>query len=252
MTLTKRIIPCLDVSAGKTVKGIHFKDMAIVGDPIVMARFYADEGADELVFLDISATIEQRKTFAKLVSQIAHEIDIPFTVGGGIQSISDVEVLLKAGADKISINSAALNNPQLLTELNKQFGSQCIVLAVDSKLVNGVDYVFSEGGRVNTGIKTMEWVKFGENCGVGEVLLTSIDHDGTQNGFAIELLDKIINAVKVPVIASGGAGNAKHFNSLFSSTDCDAALAASIFHNGNLSLPDLKISLKNNKINVRL
>lgn len=252
MTLTKRIIPCLDVSAGKTVKGIHFKDMAIVGDPIVMAKFYADEGADELVFLDISATIEQRKTFAKLVEQIAFEIDIPFTVGGGIQSISDVEVLLKAGADKISINSAALKNPQLLTELNKQFGSQCIVLAVDAKCIDGVSFVFSNAGKVSTGITTIDWVKQVENSGVGEILLTSIDHDGTKEGFALELINTISNAISIPVIASGGAGNAAHFSTLFSSTDCDAALAASIFHNGTLSLPDLKISLKNNNINVRL
>lgn len=252
MTLTKRIIPCLDVSAGKTVKGIHFEDMAIVGDPIVMARFYADEGADELVFLDISATTEQRKTFAKLVSQIAYEIDIPFTVGGGIQSISDVEVLLKAGADKISINSAAIKNPQLLTELNKQFGSQCIVLAIDAKCIDGVSYVYSNAGKVFTDIKTIDWVKQAESCGVGEILLTSIDHDGTKEGFALELIDTILNAISIPVIASGGAGKAAHFSSLFLTTDCDAALAASIFHNGILSLPDLKISLKNNNINVRL
>ncbi len=252
MALTKRIIPCLDVSGGKTVKGIHFAEMVIMGDPIIMAKQYAIEGADELVFLDISATIEQRKTFAKLVSQIAHEIDIPFTVGGGIQSISDVEVLLKAGADKISINSAAIKNPQLLTELNKQFGSQCIVLAVDAKCIDGVSYIFSNAGKVFTGIKTIDWVKQAESSGVGEILLTSIDHDGTKEGFALELIDTISNAMSIPVIASGGAGNAYHFKTLFASTNCDAALAASIFHNGNLSLPDLKISLKNNNINVRL
>lgn len=252
MTLTKRIIPCLDVSEGNTVKGVHFKDMAILGDPIVMARLYADEGADELVFLDISATIEQRKTFAKLVEQIAYEVDIPFTVGGGIQSVNDVEVLLKSGADKISINSAALKNPPLLTELNKQFGSQCIVLAVDAKCIDGVSYVYSNAGKVFTDIKTIDWVKQAESCGVGEILLTSIDHDGTKEGFALELIDTISNAISIPVIASGGAGNAAHFSSLFLTTDCDAALAASIFHNGILSLPDLKISLKNNNINVRL
>ena len=209
--LTKRIIPCLDVKDGKTVKGINFENIKSVGDPVELGKRYTEMGADELVFLDITATNEKRKTLTELVSRIAAEINIPFTVGGGISSVEDVSVLLNCGADKISVNTAAVRNPQLIRELADEFGSQCIVLAIDTKLVDGEWFVFLNGGRVATDIKTVDWAKEAVGLGAGEILLTSMNHDGTKDGFALDITRAVSEAVNVPVIASGGAGNMEHF-----------------------------------------
>ena len=250
--LTKRIIPCLDVKDGKTVKGINFENIKSVGDPVELGKRYTEMGADELVFLDITATNEKRKTLTELVSRIAAEINIPFTVGGGISSVEDVSLLLNCGADKISVNTAAVRNPQLIRELADEFGSQCIVLAIDTKLVDGEWFVFLNGGRVATDIKTVDWAKEAVGLGAGEILLTSMNHDGTKDGFALDITRAVSEAVNVPVIASGGAGNMEHFVDAFNLGKADAALAASIFHYGEVSIPELKKYLQEKGIAVRI
>lgn len=250
--LTKRIIPCLDVKDGKTVKGINFENIKSVGDPVELGKRYTEMGADELVFLDITATNEKRKTLTELVSRIAAEINIPFTVGGGISSVEDVSLLLNCGADKISVNTAAVRNPQLIRELADEFGSQCIVLAIDTKLVDGEWFVFLNGGRVATDIKTVDWAKEAVGLGAGEILLTSMNHDGTKDGFALDITRAVSEAVNVPVIASGGAGNMEHFVDAFTLGKADAALAASIFHYGEVSIPELKKYLQEKGIAVRI
>ena len=251
--LAKRIIPCLDVKDGQTVKGVNFENLRYAGDPVELAKKYSDEGADELVFLDITATNEKRKTTVEMVKKVASQVFIPFTVGGGINSIDDMKLLLQAGADKIAINSAAVKNPNLISESSSYFGSQCIVVAVDAKRVDGEFYVHINAGKVNSGIKLIDWVKEVEQRGAGEILLTSMDADGTQNGFDIEMTKLVAKSVKIPVIASGGAGpNVEHFTDVFVDGSADAALAASIFHFNTLSVPDLKSELKKNNIEVRL
>ena len=252
MGLTKRIIPCLDVKDGKTVKGVNFLDVRVVGDAVELAALYAEMGADELVFLDITATNEKRKTLSELVTRIAKRINIPFTVGGGIVCIDDVSLLLQSGADKISINTAAVQNPQLITALAKQFGSQCIVLAIDTNFEDGDWYVYLNGGRIKTDIKTMDWAKRGVEMGAGEILLTSMKHDGTKDGFAIDITRAVSETVNVPVIASGGAGTMQHFTEIFREGKADAALAASIFHYREINIPELKKFLKENGIEVRI
>ncbi len=250
--ITKRIIACLDVMNGRTVKGIQFEDLKDMGDPVEQAAYYASQGVDELVFLDIAATNEKRKTMAAMVNAVAKKINIPFTVGGGINSIEDVNMLLQNGADKVSINTAAIKNPGLISEMASQFGSQCIVLAVDTKWENDTWYVYLNGGRVSTRIKTTDWVINATSLGAGEILLTSIDHDGTRNGFALDLTSHISQLVNVPVIASGGAGNMIHFSEVFKTGKADAALAAGIFHDHILEIPVLKKFLKSQQINVRI
>lgn len=249
--LKKRIIPCLDIKDGTTVKGINFEGLRNAGDPIELAKKYENEGADELVFLDITATIEERKTFAELVKSIAKELSIPFTVGGGISSVEDVRKLLEAGADKISINSSAVKNPKLISDLAKEFGSQCIVVAIDTKLINDTDCVFVKGGRELTHLKTLEWAKKVEELGAGEILLTSMNGDGTKNGFDLRLIRLIADAVNIPVIASGGAGKTEDFENVFTETKTTGALAASIFHFGEIRVNDLKNELKSKKIAIR-
>lgn len=250
--LKKRIIPCLDIKDGRTVKGVNFVNIRDAGDAIELAKAYVEQRADELVFLDITATVEKRKTFAKLVERISLEINIPFTVGGGINTVDDVALLLRAGADKVSINSAAVNRPELITELADQFGSQCVVLAIDSNLVNDEWKVFVNGGRTPTELNTFEWAKQAEQRGAGEILLTSMVHDGTKKGFAVELTRQMHENVNIPVIASGGAGNAGHFIEIFKDGLADAALAASIFHFGEVKIPDLKSNLMQHNIPVRI
>ena len=251
--LAKRIIPCLDVKDGQTVKGVNFENLRYAGDPVELAKKYSDEGADELVFLDITATNEKRKTTVEMVKKVASQVFIPFTVGGGINSIDDMKLLLHAGADKIAINSAAVKNPDLILESSSYFGSQCIVVAVDAKRVDGEFFVHINAGKLNTGIKLIDWVREVEARGAGEILLTSMDADGTQNGFDIEMTKLLSQAVKIPVIASGGAGpNVEHFTDVFNLGYADAALAASIFHFGTLPVPKLKNELKQNNIEVRL
>jgi cyclase len=249
--LKKRIIPCLDIKDGTTVKGINFEGLRNAGDPIELAKKYENEGADELVFLDITATIEERKTFVELVKNIAKELSIPFTVGGGISSVEDVRKLLEAGADKISVNSSAVKNPQLVSDLAKQFGSQCVVVAIDTKFVNGDDWVFVKGGREITTLKTLDWAKEAEKLGAGEILLTSMDGDGTKNGFDIRITKLVSDHINIPVIASGGAGNTEDFETVFSKTKATGALAASVFHFGEINISNLKEDLKFNKITVR-
>lgn len=250
--LTRRIIPCLDIHDGRTVKGVNFINLRDAGDPVELAAQYAKQGADELVFLDISATNEKRKTFASLVKEIARNINIPFTVGGGINSITDVAPLLEAGADKVSVNSAVVQNPALIDELAKDFGSQCIVAAIDARSNNNEWIVHTHGGKNPTDKKLFAWAKECENRGCGEVLFTSMDHDGTKNGFAIDALAKLHELLTVPIVASGGAGNKEHFLDVFSSGKADAALAASIFHFGEVKIPELKKYLFQNSIPVRL
>lgn len=250
--LAKRIIPCLDVKDGQTVKGVNFENLRYAGDPVELAKKYSDDGADELVFLDITATNEKRKTTVEMVKKVASQVFIPFTVGGGINSIDDMKMLLQAGADKIAINSAAVKNPDLISDSSSYFGSQCIVVAVDAKRVDGDFYVHINAGKVNSGIKLIDWVKEVEQRGAGEILLTSMDADGTQNGFDIEMTKLVANSVKIPVIASGGAGPVvSHFTDVFKNGHADAALAASIFHFNTLSVPNLKKELRNNSIEVR-
>jgi cyclase len=249
--LTKRIIPCLDIKDGRTVKGINFINMRDAGDPVELGAAYARQGADELVFLDISATSEKRKTFAQLVKQIAVHVTIPFTVGGGIHSIEDVAPLLDSGADKVSINSAAVKNPDLIDQLARAFGSQCIVLAIDAKKVNNQWTVFTHGGTRPTEKKLFSWAREGQDRGAGEILFTSMDHDGTKNGFAIDPLIKLHQLLDIPVIASGGAGHPQHFLDVFILGRAEAALAASIFHFGEINIPDLKSYLQKNGIAIR-
>jgi cyclase len=250
--LTKRIIPCLDIKDGRTVKGVNFVNIRDAGDPVELGSLYAKQGADELVFLDISATNEQRKTFATLVKDIARHINIPFTVGGGISSVADVAPLLEAGADKVSINSSAVKNPDLINDLSKAFGSQCIVLAIDARKIDNQWTVHTHGGKNPTDKKLFSWAKEGQERGAGEILFTSMDHDGTKNGFAVDALNKLNNLLSIPVIASGGAGKAEHFIDAFILGKADAALAASVFHFGEISVPELKGFLKNKGIDVRI
>ena len=251
--LTKRIIPCLDIKDGRTVKGINFENLRDAGDPVELGAFYARQGADELVFLDISATNEKRKTLSELVNKIAHRINIPFTVGGGISSVADVQVLLQNGADKISVNTAAYKNPQLINDLSKAFGSQCVVLAIDTKKEeDGEWYVYLNGGTVKTNTRCIDWAKEGVERGAGEILLTSMNNDGTKQGFAVDITRKLATTLPVPVIASGGGGNMQHFATVFEEGDADAALAASIFHFKEVDIQELKSFLKDNDISVRM
>jgi len=250
--LAKRIIPCLDIKNGKTVKGINFENITDVGDPVELGALYAKMGADELVFLDITATNEKRKTLSELVTRIAKHINIPFTVGGGISSVEDVSVLLACGADKISVNTSAVLNPQLISDLASQFGSQCVVLAIDTKNINGEWFVFLNGGRVATDIKTVEWAKKAVALGAGEILLTSMNNDGTKDGFALDITRSVSEAVNVPVIASGGAGTMEHFVDVFEEGKADAALAASIFHYKEIGITQLKSYLRDKGVEVRL
>ena len=250
--LAKRIIPCLDIKNGKTVKGINFENITDVGDPVELGALYAKMGADEFVFLDITATNEKRKTLSELVTRIAKHINIPFTVGGGISSVEDVSVLLACGADKISVNTSAVLNPQLISDLASQFGSQCVVLAIDTKNINGEWFVFLNGGRVATDIKTVEWAKKAVALGAGEILLTSMNNDGTKDGFALDITRAVSEAVNVPVIASGGAGAMEHFVDVFEEGKADAALAASIFHYKEIGIVQLKSYLRDKGVEVRL
>ena len=250
--LSKRIIPCLDIKDGRTVKGVNFVNLRDAGDPVELATQYAKENADELVFLDISATEQKRKTLADLVLKVAQAIDIPFTVGGGISSVEDVAILLRNGADKVSINSAAVQRPELINELATAFGSQCVVVAIDAKQIDGDWKVHLVGGKVPTKIDLFEWAKEVEERGAGEILFTSMDHDGTKNGFANTALAQLSETVNLPIIASGGAGNTQHFADTFTLGKADAALAASVFHFGEISVPNLKQQLKAQQIAVRL
>lgn len=251
--LTKRIIPCLDIKDGRTVKGINFENMRDAGDPVELGALYAAEGADELVFLDITATNEKRKTLSDLVKKIAHRINIPFTVGGGISSIEDVSVLLQSGADKISINTSAFKNPLLIKSLAKEFGSQCIVLAIDTKKeADGNWYVYLNGGRLKTDMLCSNWAKQGVDLGVGEILLTSMNNDGTKQGFALDITKELSSSLPVPIIASGGAGTMEHFSDVFDIAGADAALAASIFHFKEIGVTELKQYLSKKGIAMRL
>ena len=250
--LTKRIIPCLDIKDGRTVKGTNFIDLRDAGDPVELAARYAKEGADELVFLDITATIEKRKTLASLVSQVSHTINIPFTVGGGIRSVEDVQVLLNSGADKIAVNTAAYKNPSLISEIAAQAGNQCVVLAIDTRLEeDGEWYVYLDGGRSRTNTKCTDWAKQAVSLGAGEILLTSMNHDGTKKGFALDITRALSETLTVPVIASGGGGSLQHFADVFEKGGADAALAASVFHFREIEIRDLKQFLKNRSIPVR-
>jgi len=250
--LCKRIVPCLDIKDGRTVKGTNFVDLRDAGDPVELGALYAREGADELVFLDITATNEKRKTLRELVNRISHHINIPFTVGGGISSVEDVYALLQNGADKISVNTAAFKNPALVNELAKEFGSQCVVLAIDTrKEEDGEWYVYLNGGRVKTDVKCKDWAKQAVDLGAGEILLTSMNHDGTKAGFALDITKELATTLPVPVIASGGGGTMEHFVDVFNEAKADAALAASIFHFKEISIPELKGYLQEQKINIR-
>lgn len=249
--LKKRIIPCLDIRNGRTVKGVNFLNIRDAGDPIDLAKKYARESADELVFLDITATEEKRKTLSALVEKIAGEINIPFMVGGGINSLGDVSAIIKAGADKVSINSSAVKRPALISELAEQYGSQCVVVAIDTKLENNEWMVYVSGGKIPTPLKTIDWVKQVEKLGAGEILLTSMNNDGTKNGFAIDITNEVSEAVNIPIIASGGAGTKAHFKEIFKQTKASGALAASIFHFGEISISELKDYLKTQNIPVR-
>lgn len=249
--LAKRIIPCLDIRDGRTVKGVNFVDLVDAGDPVQLAAAYAEAGADELVFLDISATQEKRKTLTTLVREIARHINIPFTVGGGISSISDVEPLLEAGADKVSVNSAAVYNPELIDQLAKAFGSQCIVLAADARRMENQWIIHTHGGKTPVDKRLFSWCKEAQDRGAGEILFTSMDHDGTKAGFAVDTLYKLNQLLEIPVIASGGAGTKEHFLEVFVLGKADAALAASVFHFGEINLIELKEYLGSNNIAVR-
>lgn len=251
--LSKRIIPCLDIKDGRTVKGTNFVNLRDAGDPVELGALYAKQGADELVFLDITATVEKRKTLSELANRIAHHINIPFTVGGGISSVEDVNVLLQNGADKISVNTAAFKKPQLINELAKEFGSQCVVLAIDTrKEDDGEWYVYLNGGRTKTEMKCVDWAKQAVELGAGEILLTSMNHDGTKQGFALDITRTLSTLLPVPVIASGGGGTMEHFVTVFNEGKADAALAASIFHFKEISIPELKQFLFENNIPVRI
>ncbi|WP_152268827.1 imidazole glycerol phosphate synthase subunit HisF [Agriterribacter humi] len=251
--LSKRIIPCLDIKDGRTVKGTNFVNLRDAGDPVELGALYAKQGADELVFLDITATVEKRKTLSELANRIAHHINIPFTVGGGISSVEDVNVLLQNGADKISVNTAAFKKPQLINELAKEFGSQCVVLAIDTrKEDDGEWYVYLNGGRTKTEMKCVDWAKQAVELGAGEILLTSMNHDGTKQGFALDITRTLSTLLPVPVIASGGGGTMEHFVTVFNEGKADAALAASIFHFKEIAIPELKQFLFENNIPVRI
>ncbi|WP_347160383.1 imidazole glycerol phosphate synthase subunit HisF [Pontibacter chitinilyticus] len=250
--LTKRIVPCLDIKNGRCVKGVQFENIRDAGDPVELAKWYAQQGADELVFLDITATNEERKTFAELVRDIARHIDIPFTVGGGIGAVADVEVLLQNGADKVSINSAAIRNPKLVEELASRFGSQCVTVAVDTKYTDSTGWkVYARAGTLETEHATVNWCRQVTDLGAGEILLTSMNNDGTKAGFALDITRTVSEAVSVPVVASGGAGTMQHFADVFEQASADAALAASLFHFRELEIPDLKRFLKEQGIDVR-
>jgi cyclase len=251
--LTKRIIPCLDIKEGRTVKGVNFEQIRDAGDPVELATIYAKEGADELVFLDITATNERRKTLSELVNKIAHHINIPFTVGGGISSVEDVQLLLKNGADKISINTSAFKNPILIDQLALEFGTQCVVLAIDTKKESdGNWYVYLNGGRVKTDTLCIDWAKEAVSRGAGEILLTSMNNDGTKKGFAMDITHQLSTQLSVPVIASGGAGTMQDFADVFDTAKADAALAASIFHFKEIAVPELKQFLLNKGIPIRI
>jgi len=249
--LKKRIIPCLDIKDGRTVKGVNFINLVDAGDPVELAKLYVKQGADELVFLDITATIENRKALAGLVERIAAEINIPFTVGGGIDNIEDVSILIKAGADKITVNSSGVRRPELISEIAEQFGSQCIVVAIDTKLINNEWIVVVDGGRTPTEFKTVNWARKVEELGAGEIMLTSMNNDGTKSGFSLDITGEVSRNVNIPVIASGGAGSMEHFTQLFFNTECSAALAASIFHFGEIDIRELKTYLKHEGISIR-
>ena len=251
--LTKRIIPCLDIKDGRTVKGVNFLDIRDAGDPVELGMLYSQQGADEIVFLDITATVEKRKTLVELVKRIAANINIPFTVGGGISSVEDVSALLQNGADKVSVNTAAFKNPELIRQLSNAFGSQCVVLAIDTKKEeDGEWYVYLNGGRTKTDTKTIDWAKQAVELGAGEILLTSMNNDGTKNGFALDITSILSNMLPVPVIASGGAGNVEHFKDVFEKANADAALAASIFHYKEIGIPELKSYLATTNVAVRV
>ena len=250
--LTKRIIPCLDIKNGRTVKGVNFVDLKDAGDPVELAKKYAETGADELVFLDISATEERRATLIDLVRKVAAAINIPFTVGGGISSVADVDVLLRNGADKVSINSSAVKNPNLINEIAAKYGSQCVVVAIDAKQIDGDWIVHLVGGKVPTELNLFDWAKEVEQRGAGEILFTSMNNDGTKNGFANEALAKLSEIVNIPIIASGGAGTMEHFAETFITGKADAALAASVFHYQEIEIPELKQFLKDKEISIRL
>ena len=249
--LKKRIIPCLDIKDGRTVKGVNFINLVDAGDPVELAKLYVKQGADELVFLDITATIENRKALAGLVERIAAEINIPFTVGGGIDNIEDVSILIKAGADKITVNSSGVRRPELISEIAEQFGSQCIVVAIDTKLIINEWIVVVDGGRTPTEFKTVNWARKVEELGAGEIMLTSMNNDGTKSGFSLDITGEVSRNVNIPVIASGGAGSMEHFTQLFFNTECSAALAASIFHFGEIDIRELKTYLKHEGISIR-
>jgi cyclase len=249
--LKRRIIPCLDIKDGRTVKGINFLNLRDAGDPVELAKIYIQQGADELVFLDITATIENRKALAGLVERIAAEINIPFTVGGGIDTIEDVSVLIRSGADKVTVNSSAIRRPELITEIAGQFGSQCVVVAIDTKFIDNEWIVFVNGGRTPTEYKASDWAREAEELGAGEILLTSMNNDGMKTGFSTEITGEVSSIVNIPVIASGGAGTMEHFRDVFFNTGCSAALAASIFHFGEIDIRDLKNYLRNENIAVR-
>ncbi|GAA4174258.1 MULTISPECIES: imidazole glycerol phosphate synthase subunit HisF [Sphingobacterium] len=249
--LAKRIIPCLDVKDGRTVKGVNFVDLRDAGDPVELAYEYSQQGADELVFLDIAATHEGRKTTIDLVKAVARQVNIPFTIGGGINEIKDADILLNAGADKISINSAAVRNPELINQMAAAFGAQFVVVAVDTRSIEGQDFVHLSGGRIKTEINTLDWILEAQERGAGEILLTSMDHDGTKNGFDNGFLKAVNDRIHIPLIASGGAGNQQHFVDVFQQANVDAALAASVFHYGEILIPDLKQTLRHNDIVVR-
>ena len=250
--LTKRIIPCLDIKNGRTVKGVNFVNLIDAGDPVALAKKYAEVGADELVFLDISATLEGRKTMLEMVLKVAAQVNIPFTVGGGISTVEDVDALLHCGADKVSINSSAIKRPVLINELSQKFGSQCVVVAIDAKQIDGKWVVHLAGGTIPTELDLFDWAKEVEQRGAGEILFTSMDNDGTKEGFANEALAKLSALVNIPIIASGGAGSVQHFVDTFVKGKSDAALAASVFHFGEIPIPTLKQELKNKTIEVRL
>ena len=250
--LTKRIIPCLDIKNGRTVKGVNFVNLIDAGDPVALAKQYAEKGADELVFLDISATQEARKTTLEMVLHVAEQVNIPFTVGGGISSVEDVDALLKCGADKVSVNSSAIKRPELINELSNKFGSQCVVVAIDAKRIDGEWKVHLAGGSIPTDLDLFEWAKEVEQRGAGEILFTSMNHDGTKDGFANDALARLSKDLNIPIIASGGAGNVQHFIDTFKKGKSDAALAASVFHFGEIEIKDLKEELRKNNIEVRL
>ena len=249
--LKRRIIPCLDIKDGRTVKGVNFINLVDAGDPVELAKVYVKQGADELVFLDITATIENRKALAGLVERISAEINIPFTVGGGVDEVQDVSLLVNAGADKVTVNSSAVRRPELISEIAGQFGSQCIVAAIDTKLIDNEWVVVVDGGRTLTGLKTISWARRVEELGAGEIMLTSMNNDGTKSGYALDITGEVSKSVNIPVIASGGAGSMEHFSQVFFNTECSAALAASIFHFGEINIKELKMYLKHEGIAIR-